>query len=376
VTPLDLDGIAWDELRHAYGPATDVPKLLRSLAESPTRSEIDEIEGTLWSSVLHQGNVYTATPVTLELLFELMADPAREVGPAFAHWLVDLVDIFSWDTDHPVVLRTRAVVVEALPKLLWLLDAGDRDSQGCVIGVLGAPTGVEAYCWDQLHGFFERQARIDLKAEALMSMASISDQAGKRAETVLIVRRLFEGADPFERCTGATALVVLEPSSSAPRRYLTSLLPVGLPALAGRESWWGVGLPRTILDMLLLEPSWPGPDDVALAIDTICSIGSVLPTQLDTLLQRLFPANEEIPSLASDLTDDQRLVMSKLAEADGFLVYGKRPEPPSHLLNQLWLPSTPEGIKKWLNGAPRTKCVPRRMRKVMKQASRSYKTGL
>ena len=46
---------------------------------------------------------------------------------------------------------------------------------------------------------------------------------------------------------------------------------------------------------LLLEPSWPGPGEVAVAIDAICSLGPVLPTQLDTLLQQLFPGKEQIP---------------------------------------------------------------------------------
>jgi hypothetical protein len=49
---------------------------------------------------------------------------------------------------------------------------------------------------------------------------------------------------------------------------------------------------------------------------------SLLPTQLDTLLQRLFPAKEQIPSLARDLTDDQRLVMSRLAEPTASLFLG------------------------------------------------------
>jgi hypothetical protein len=61
--------------------------------------------------------------------------------------------------------------------------------------------------------------------------------------------------------------------------------------------------------------------------------------------------------------------MSRLSKADGFLVSGNVYQPPAGLLNSLWLPSTPEGIKKWLEGAPRIKCVPRWTRKAMKQAS-------
>jgi hypothetical protein len=58
-----LDSPAWQHLLHAYGPTTDVPDLLRQLAESlgPHLSYKDEPWYSLWLSLCHQGDVYIAS---------------------------------------------------------------------------------------------------------------------------------------------------------------------------------------------------------------------------------------------------------------------------------------------------------------------------
>jgi hypothetical protein len=59
---LDLNDRLWAELMHAYGPAADISPLLRQLAESPQpRGPEEEPWFTLWSSLCHQGDVYTAS---------------------------------------------------------------------------------------------------------------------------------------------------------------------------------------------------------------------------------------------------------------------------------------------------------------------------
>ncbi|MDQ3742412.1 MAG: hypothetical protein M3389_15890, partial [Actinomycetota bacterium] len=61
----------WSLLLHAYGTATDTPGHLERLAhgdDADARLALDH----LWSAVLHQGSVYTATaPVVLHLAREL-----------------------------------------------------------------------------------------------------------------------------------------------------------------------------------------------------------------------------------------------------------------------------------------------------------------
>lgn len=60
---LDLDDTGWAELHHAYGDAADIPDLLRSLADTtgPSSDYEEEPWFSLWSSLCHQDDVYTAS---------------------------------------------------------------------------------------------------------------------------------------------------------------------------------------------------------------------------------------------------------------------------------------------------------------------------
>jgi HEAT repeat protein len=70
-----LDQIDWTQLQHAYGEASDVPGLLRALAQGSQeecRETIYELFGNIW----HQGTVYSATPVAVPFLIELLEGAA------------------------------------------------------------------------------------------------------------------------------------------------------------------------------------------------------------------------------------------------------------------------------------------------------------
>jgi hypothetical protein len=72
-----LDAIDWAELHHAYGPATDVPDLIRSLlSDDPEIVEeaLDSLYGTIW----HQGTVYQATAYAVPFLIELLDSEAEQ----------------------------------------------------------------------------------------------------------------------------------------------------------------------------------------------------------------------------------------------------------------------------------------------------------
>jgi HEAT repeat protein len=66
-----LEDIDWGKLNHAYGAATDVPDLLRTLA-SPTRQERSRAVGELYGNIWHQGTVYEATGFAVPFLVELL----------------------------------------------------------------------------------------------------------------------------------------------------------------------------------------------------------------------------------------------------------------------------------------------------------------
>ncbi len=60
---IELTEPSWSELTHAYGNASDIPELLRQLAQNPAPMRENDSEPwfTLWSSLCHQGDVYQAS---------------------------------------------------------------------------------------------------------------------------------------------------------------------------------------------------------------------------------------------------------------------------------------------------------------------------
>jgi hypothetical protein len=58
---LSLDSPRWSELEHAYGNASNIPGLLRQLQALPLSDGENEPWFSLWSSLAHQGDVYSAS---------------------------------------------------------------------------------------------------------------------------------------------------------------------------------------------------------------------------------------------------------------------------------------------------------------------------
>lgn len=103
-----LDDIRWHDLRHAYGPASEVPNLLRMLT-----SEDEEVRHSAWedlySCLCHQGDIYQATVQAVPFLLRLLDAPSL---PGKYDLLVFLEAVASgtpWLTeDHPWMEETLA----------------------------------------------------------------------------------------------------------------------------------------------------------------------------------------------------------------------------------------------------------------------------
>ncbi len=70
-----LDAVDWSALTHAYGPADDVPGLLRALC-SPDGEQRDQALDALYGNIFHQGSRYPATAAAVPFLVRMAADPA------------------------------------------------------------------------------------------------------------------------------------------------------------------------------------------------------------------------------------------------------------------------------------------------------------
>ncbi|MFE0643931.1 HEAT repeat domain-containing protein [Streptomyces sp. NPDC058877] len=70
-----IEEVDWASLGHAYGPADDVPELLRGLASDDPAERETALDG-MYGAVHHQGDVYDSTLACIPFLLELVADPA------------------------------------------------------------------------------------------------------------------------------------------------------------------------------------------------------------------------------------------------------------------------------------------------------------
>ena len=70
----DVDGVAWSDLEHAYGPATDIPAMLRAVAGDDDASR-DRAITALFGSICHQGDVYEAAADAVAAQFAALLTP-------------------------------------------------------------------------------------------------------------------------------------------------------------------------------------------------------------------------------------------------------------------------------------------------------------
>ena len=73
----DKDTVAdtnWAHLFHAYGVATNTPGFLRDLTSNDSAKRVAAVDHLTWS-VLHQGTIYSVTPVVVKVLMGLLDNP-------------------------------------------------------------------------------------------------------------------------------------------------------------------------------------------------------------------------------------------------------------------------------------------------------------
>lgn len=66
-----LDQVDWNALSHAYGPATNVPDVLRAFAFGSDSERTKRLEEEWWGTIIHQGTYYSATKAVVPFLIEI-----------------------------------------------------------------------------------------------------------------------------------------------------------------------------------------------------------------------------------------------------------------------------------------------------------------
>ncbi|WP_067479030.1 HEAT repeat domain-containing protein [Actinomadura hibisca] len=119
-----LDEIDWTAYQGAYGAAEEVPDILRAMA-SDDLEVADEGLDEFFSSVWHQGTVYTVTVVAVPFVVRLAADPRTHRREILLQALGDLCDPERSDgREQPAV---AAAVTGHRDTLVALLDDPDPE---------------------------------------------------------------------------------------------------------------------------------------------------------------------------------------------------------------------------------------------------------
>lgn len=80
---LDLKSSRWQELVHAYGSATDMPALLLQLRELPESKGNAEPWFSIWSSLAHQGDIYSASFAAVPHVISALAKAPSRADEAY-----------------------------------------------------------------------------------------------------------------------------------------------------------------------------------------------------------------------------------------------------------------------------------------------------
>jgi len=145
---LSLNDSRWSELEHAYGNASDIPRLLKQLSTLPSASGEAEPWFSLWSALAHQGDVYSASFAAVpHVIAALATDPIRADSTYFQFpaW----IECCRVKKDVPIPKDLIAGYQEALSQIPQLVaDASkrswDESFLQCALGAIAAAKGQAA----------------------------------------------------------------------------------------------------------------------------------------------------------------------------------------------------------------------------------------
>ncbi|NYD47074.1 hypothetical protein BJY14_003057 [Actinomadura luteofluorescens] len=206
--PIVLDGlddIDWSSLTGAYGPADEVPDILRGLAANDEGWE--EAVEEYFSTVVHQDTCYDCTPETIGFLVQLVRAP--RLFPAYRfHLLIHLAYIATIDPvpetgepDSDEAAACRAVI-DRLPGLLALWPDLPATERAWLIVLAAVRPGAEPR-----PEFREFRHRVDGPSPALdLALALMSGDGGAVRELTLAAAAWDEEVsamleEPFSRRT-------------------------------------------------------------------------------------------------------------------------------------------------------------------------------
>ncbi|MFI1286711.1 hypothetical protein ACH4U5_39185 [Streptomyces sp. NPDC020858] len=199
--PDGIDDIDWAALEHAYGPADDVPDLLRAAGSADAQVR-DEALGELFSSLCHQGSVYSATAAAVPFVARLALD-----GPGDRLSLLWLLHGAADGTGR-AYLRVRRAVAVALPALLGLAADEDASVRRAMVWIVAAGGEASVPLLPLLRARLDMEDDAEVRADLVtaLGLLEVSQDAGRARN-----RALLSAPEPVVRRAAATDLLRTSP---------------------------------------------------------------------------------------------------------------------------------------------------------------------
>lgn len=205
-----IESVNWGELTHAYGPATDVPELIRGLAAND--DNWDELHTEFVGSVLHQGSTYSSSAPALQLLAQLAIAPQfapkRRLSLLYTLFLAGCeaakAEAYGYrpDAHHAEV---RATVTSAAEDLVRLWPSVSRAEQRMLLllAALSDHSVPEHHLSDPASRLAAAMIRDEREAEA-----ALNDLASRNEDLIELAK---SNAPTRSRLTAALETLLWEP---------------------------------------------------------------------------------------------------------------------------------------------------------------------
>jgi hypothetical protein len=273
-----LDDVGWADLEHAYGPAVDVPDLIRSLvkADAEVRKQaIYELYGTIW----HQGTVYSSTAHAVPALAAIARTPAIPDRARIIELLAALatgsgyVQVHRWLLESGVDAATdlnaveareaqwvgaaRAAVVSSAPDLLQLVHDADVEVRRALPYLLGNMHELAARFGAELARAFASDRDEAVRCSLLLGRTALAVRSNDKALMVDALDKARRGP-PGERVAAAIAEAALAEADSARTRAVDDFVAAADAGCATLETlaWAGEvdGPVRLMLNVVGARP--------------------------------------------------------------------------------------------------------------------------
>lgn len=142
---ISLDSERWQSLNHAYGAASDIPSLLRRLENMPASIGEDEPWFSLWSALVHQGDVYSASFAAVPHVVAAVEQNLSKASSSYFHFPA-WVEICRYRKNVHVpddLMPDYKEALDKLPRVMALMPANVWNAEllACALAAIAASKG-------------------------------------------------------------------------------------------------------------------------------------------------------------------------------------------------------------------------------------------